>query len=597
MYWSRFSKKGAAAMNVRPRHITALLTALMPALPAGASDRLLIITPSEFTGQLAPLVRFKEASGRTTFVETLDNVYGTYFGDDEPEQVKWCIVDYEQNENVDMVLLVGDVDKFPVRWTFWGNENQAEFHPTDLYYADLYADGTTNFETWDRNNNDLYSEIEFAPDEYINNDAIDYLPDVSVGRIAASTAGEVTAYVSKVIAYEMQTLPTDAWFQTVELYTGAWRTEHNARSDEIESMLTPYGFTSIKRYTDWSGPDPVLPPNMPDDLVADFNAGLGFASYMGHGLSTCWGCLGFCIDTLSQVANPHMFPVASGAACNTGMFAWHAGPFPYVDIDGIEHCGYKNGEALDPGPYPHPDFPRPDPLQSGFIDCPGGGYCEARDFDMACIGEALQFGNPPGLSGAIVYLGERGAGQYTADEAVKYFYEGYASLGYRTIGDMWEYMIWRYYQEFDLGNSHNWYYTPDDWGWGFVFDEARKFIVFGDPSLRVGGAFTRTRSGSAWDGNGGPWSQYNRYRVVGDVNVPAGQSLTIEAQAAVLFEPGRKVVGQGTNSTEGVQVTAFLAQPVCLMSLDVDPEVGEVVRGMVIRGDLRAYNGGEIKVH
>jgi len=491
-------------MNARTRHITALFVLLTLAWPAVAYDRLLIITPSEFTGELDPLVRFKEASGRITFVETLSSIYATYGGADEPEQVKWCIVDYQQNEDVNMVLLVGDVDKFPTRWTFWGNEGQEEFHLTDLYYADLYADGTTNFETWDSNGNQLYSEVEFAPDGYINNDAIDYLPDVAVGRIAASTGDEVTAYVSKVIAYELRTRPDDGWFNTIGLYTGTWQAVHNDRSDEVSAAMSPLGFISIKRYTDWSGPSPVPPPGVPGVIVDDFNGGLGFASYMGHGNEWCWGCVDFCQSELGQVTNSHILPVATGVACNTGSLAWHPGPHPYEDEDGELHCGYNNGEAYDPGPYPHWDFPRPAPIQSGDVSCPGGGVCGDCDLDRSCIGETFQFGNPPGMTGAIAYLGERGAGQAPADEAVVFFYEGYA-VGHRSLGGMWKYMIEQYYDYYDLGNSHTWSYPPADYGWGFTFDEARKFIVFGDPSLLVGGAFTNMQSGSVWDGGGGPW--------------------------------------------------------------------------------------------
>ncbi len=584
-------------MNARSRHMTALFVLLILACPAAAWDRLLIITPAEFVDEIDPLVRFKQASGRITFVETLGDIYGTYGGIDKPEQVKWCIVDYEQNQNVNMVLLVGDVDKFPTRWTFWGNENQEEFHLTDLYYADLYADGTTNFETWDSNGNQLYGEVEFDPDGYINNDAIDYLPDVSVGRIAASTGAEVTAYVNKVIAYELRTRPDDGWFNTIGLYTGTWRTDHNPRSDEISSAMSPLGFASIKRYTDWTGPSPVPPPGVPGVIVDDFNGGLGFASYMGHGSAGCWSCVSVCQGTLAQVANSHMLPVGTGAACSTGSLAWHPGPHPYEDESGGLHCGYENGEALDPGPYPHWDFPRPAPIQSGIVSCPGGAECVNCDLDKSCIGETLQFGSPPGMTGAIAYLGERGAGQSTADEAVKSFYDGYV-VGHRSLGAMWKYMIQQYYDQYDLGNSHTWWYTTDDWGWGFVFDEARKFIVFGDPSLCVGGAFTYTQSGSVWDGDGGgPWLSLNRYRVDGDVTVPAGETLTVDPLASVVIEPGRRITGLSSSSVEGLHVYSSAEYPTYLMSVNVDSTANEAIRGVVVKGELRVYNGGEIVIH
>jgi hypothetical protein len=577
--------------------VAVLLAALALASPARAFDRLLIITPIQFTDELEPLVRFKEASGRLTYVETLADIYATYPGLDRPEQVKWCIVDYEQNEDVNMVLLVGDVDKFPTRWTFWGNENQEEFHVTDLYYGDLYTEGTTNFETWDSNGNTLYGEVEFDPDGFINNDAIDYLPDVAVGRIAASNEAEVTAYVNKVIDYELRTRPDHGWFNTIGLYTGTWQYEHNQRSDEIALAMASFGFASIKRYSDWSDPNNVLPPpGVPGVIVGDFNGGLGFANYMGHGNSQGWACVSFHQWTLQQVANTHVLPVATGVACDTGSLAWHAGPHPYLDEAGVPHCGYANGEALDPGPYPHWNFPRPAPIQAGLINC-AGPLCTTCEFDRSCMGETFQFGNPPGMTGAIAYLGERGAGQTTADDAVVHFYNGYVA-GHRALGRMWMHMIEQYYIQYDLGNSHTWWYTPQDWTMGFVFDEARKFIVFGDPSLRVGGAYTDMESGSVWDwGGGGPWLMLNRYRVVGDVTVPTGERLTAQPRTSVLIEPGCKITGQGTSPLQGLSVSASVDYPVHFLSLGADTSAGEVIRGMVVKGELRAYNGGQIKMH
>jgi hypothetical protein len=164
---------------------------------------------------------------------------------------------------------------------------------------------------------------------------------------------------------------------------------------------------------------------------------------------------------------------------------------------------------------------------------------------------------------------------------------------------MWKYMIEQYYDHYDLGNSHTWWYTTDDWIQGFIFDEARKFIVFGDPSLLVGGAFTNMQSGTVWDGGGGggPWLTLNRYRVVGDVDIPAGETLTVYPMASVLVEPGQKITGLGDSDAEGLRVSTTADYPTYILSQNVDPASDDAVRGMVIKGQLRVYNGGEICVH
>ena len=75
---------------------------------------------------------------------------------------------------------------------------------------------------WDYTDNELYGEIKFSPDGFINHDQIDFLPDIAVGRIPASTEAEVIAYVNKVITYELNTTPSDTWFNKIALYTGSW---------------------------------------------------------------------------------------------------------------------------------------------------------------------------------------------------------------------------------------------------------------------------------------------------------------------------------------------------------------------------------------
>jgi hypothetical protein len=208
-----------------------LLAVLLLPVPVQANNELLIIAPEAFIDELLPLLRFKEASGRPTVLVSLTQVYANpqCSGADEAEQVKRCIAFYQASLGIEHVLLVGDVDQFPVRYRWWGLPGQEGWAVSDLYYADLYKHGTTTFDDWDANNNGLYSEIEFtdpgncAPNcRSINNDDIDFIPDVTVGRIPASTGAEVAAYVNKVIAYEMRTTTADAWFNKAALYTGTW---------------------------------------------------------------------------------------------------------------------------------------------------------------------------------------------------------------------------------------------------------------------------------------------------------------------------------------------------------------------------------------
>jgi len=599
-----------------------LATLLVPAL-ATSQDNLLIIAPDEFINELVPLKRFKDASGRPTYILSLTQVYDnpSFNGADEAEEVKRCIAYYEEHHHVDFVMLVGDIENFPARFRFWGwikspalNDDQRGWAVSDLYFADLYKDGTRDFDDWDANKNGLYGEIQFDNPTYcdqanygctINQDDIDFLPDVAVGRIPASTPQEVAAYVNKVISYELKTMPTDQWFRQVALYTGTWISSDDAVKNYIGNLFPP-DFQLIKRY---HGTNTATPAQ----IISDLNNGVGFVNYMGHGTWRSWACVGFDWNYITSLNNSDQLPVVFAAACDTGMFALQAGPEPYIDTGGGEHCGFLNGEEIfiDDFP-PYPNVPRPAVVQDDGadgddkIDCPlpgdtcppNGCVCTNCQYDQACIAECFLFGrkpgDPPSTNGAIAYLGERTGAQGTIVDLDKYFFEAY-NQGDIILGDMWRYIIEQYYDFYNLSTYDTLSLGWEDWRIGHRFDEPQKLILFGDPSLVVGGAFTNTLSGSVYDGNGGPLITWSRHRVIDNIIIPAGEKLTVLQGASVLFENGKNITAIDINPTNGFIVDGYSTTPVCFMSLAPDPQPQHAVRGMKVYGQLRMRNGGQIK--
>lgn len=570
--------------------ITGVLLMLLGSSSGIGQQKLLIIAADDFIEAVRPLQRFKEASARRCVLMSLTDVYNLSFPGDEAEQVKRCIAFYEQIDGIEHVLLVGDVDRFPVRWRWWGLPGQEGWSVSELYYADLYEDGTKTFDDWDSNNNGLYGEIEFTPDGTINNDHIDFLPDVSVGRIPASTEAEVTAYVDKVIAYEIKTRPSDPWFKKAGLYTGSWFSNANAVKDGIGSALTSKGVTLIKRYWDWQNDQ--APAGVPGTIISDLNSGIGFANYLGHGNTASWACLGLNSNQLQNLNNAHRLPVVFSGACDTGMFARMA-PFDlYRDIAGQGHCGTDQGELLPPGPYPHTNVPRPACVQDGQMACNNSTYT----FDRPCVAETFIFGNPTGSTGAIAYLGERTGGQATIVDLDRKFFEAYKQ-GRDILGYMWTYMLEQYYAQHKLANSHTWWRDPSQWRVGHTFDEPQKLVLFGDPSLVVGGAFTRTVSGPVSDLFFPFFLSYSRHRIVGDVTVAAGEALTADQGVSILFDSGRKVTAVDSRAGFGFHVNGEPHAPVYLLAPVPPPCSENVVRGVKVRGQMRLRNGGAIKLY
>jgi hypothetical protein len=200
--------------------------------PTSSSYDLLIITPEEFAAVLDPLVEHKNATGISTVMITLEDIYGdpTLSGVDEPEQIKRAIERYEQNHSIKYVMLVGDVDKFPVRWVTYEQayhpENVEYYFPSDLYYADLY-DAEGSFDSWDYDGDGYFGEhvvsSHCSEDPYsVNVDRADLHPDVAVGRVPASTVGELEGYVAKIIKYEHVTFDS-VWFHNFLLIAGPGR--------------------------------------------------------------------------------------------------------------------------------------------------------------------------------------------------------------------------------------------------------------------------------------------------------------------------------------------------------------------------------------
>jgi hypothetical protein len=237
----------------------------LPAAGSGGEARqapadLLIVTPREFEPVLAPLVAFKNATGLPTVLITLEEIEAdpAYTGD-QAAQVKQAIAAYEDESGIQYVMLVGDVDRFPVRWVAAKRGGDVEyFYASDLYYADLY-DATGAFHTWDSDGDGLYGEHvasgRCAEDPYsVNLDRVDLHPDVAVGRMPASTREELESYVARVIRYEYLAFGAD-WFHNVLLYAGGGRTgsrycDPGIHFSEVQSHLDS-AFGTVFTYRTW----------------------------------------------------------------------------------------------------------------------------------------------------------------------------------------------------------------------------------------------------------------------------------------------------------------------------------------------------------
>ncbi len=243
---------------------------------SGNETDLLLITRSDFADVIQPYADYKTRRGFITEVVTTDDIYTTYSGADQAEQIRNCIIDYYENHGLQYVILAGDADGnnpqdniVPHRGFFIDNTHgtyDADL-PSDMYYACL--DGN-----WNNNGNDRYGE----PGEE------DLFGEVSIGRLAADSPQEFTNMISKLIKYQDTPVVADV---EKALMVGEALDETTWGGDSKEEVAmgsTNYGYTtaglsdnfSIERLYEkndfWSK----------QDIIAAFNSGCHLINHLGH---------------------------------------------------------------------------------------------------------------------------------------------------------------------------------------------------------------------------------------------------------------------------------------------------------------------------
>lgn len=458
--------------------------------PIGPFD-LLIIADESFLDELEPLKKHKEYIDVKTLIyswQQLDTKF-TGKGRDIPERIKMAIASFSQSNGIKYVMLVGDSDRFPVRYckiydpTHWGDG----YSPSDLYYADLYGQNG-KFDDWDGDGDGIFCEIQggtWTPGSTIsdiNLDSTDLYPDVAVGRIPASTEEEVTSYVNKVINYEFASYKA-SWFKNALLivpgyynnatdqydeYPGSWLAK-----EDIASGLSTVGVSSTKLYDQRIHNLPVgLGDADPSaaEVSTEINSGMGFVNFSGHGNRTLWGGA-YNTGDIANLTNTGKLPVVFAAACNTAQFQF--GDTYLTDSGGTFSSNASCPDKCWPANPSGGKAPEPAPIQ---INSTGTSY------DIDSMAEAFLVKHD---AGAISYIGGYTGTQGGSQILDKYFFESYRynTLNSPALGILWNYAIRRYIDnDFHINFS-----DTSDWYPSALFHHIQKYILFGDPSLRVGG--------------------------------------------------------------------------------------------------------------
>jgi len=162
--------------------------------PGPASYQYLVITPELFVSSYDSLLSYYSETGIQSQITTTQFIDANVAGHDLQQKIRNYIKQEVTSNNIEYVLLGGDVEHVPYRGFYCyaiSEPDQEDANiPADLYYSAL--DGEWNDTTLAGGHIDWWGE----PGEE------DLLPDVSVGRFPVSTVNELKHMIHKSLFYQ-----------------------------------------------------------------------------------------------------------------------------------------------------------------------------------------------------------------------------------------------------------------------------------------------------------------------------------------------------------------------------------------------------------
>ncbi len=427
--------------------------------------RLLIIAPNALTAAAAEY-RDARAADLRADVATLDEAISGQPGVDDAERLKhylhsrWA----RSGRKLAYVLLMGDADCMPVRYMVLDRGTPAAFnyafYPSDLYYADL-VNASGEFDDWNAQKADFHAQYfgevrgETNKSDPINYDNVDYRPDIAVGRWPVSTLDQARAVAAKSIAYERWATSPEAREMAL-VAVGGW-IENRGMMDAVRDKANGSWRTRRLYWKDAARDDGEPTPSSAN--VLGLFGTCSVILHSGHGSEHSWeGCMS---ERDLQHLNNALHPaICMSAGCSTACIAT-LGPYEsYIDTKGVQHAGTNNAEVFSAPP-------------------PPAACYQAGAFNHSGIGETLV--RMP-ESGAAAYIGCDTGSQPCAMTLLSGFASALADSKADTrLGDCWNAALRAYWDSENLAKIK----PTSDWYPPSVFFQGMKFVLLGDPSLRL----------------------------------------------------------------------------------------------------------------
>ncbi|MBN2053693.1 choice-of-anchor J domain-containing protein [bacterium] len=253
----------------------------------------LIVCHDSFATAMEPLIEWKTRKGVAADMEVMSAIGTT--DQDVWDFINDCYLNWDVPPTY--VLLVGDVEYIP-------------HHPG---VPDPYGGGNVATDHW-----------------YTCMDGDDY-SDVFLARFSVKTALEAAAMVEKAVSYERTPFMDETdWYDAAMVFYGLERPQWLETAQIIQGILQDAGITTTLLNDGAHGTS---------DVAGQFNTGVSYGTYRGHGDITEWCNVPFTNSDIQALTNGRQLPVIIGPTCESG----------HYDADlCFAECFTKTGTAAEP---------------------------------------------------------------------------------------------------------------------------------------------------------------------------------------------------------------------------------------------------------
>lgn len=292
--------------------------------------QLLIVCPPQFHAVCENYARFKRASGITCLVYPFESATAQQRlaahqpflkqYDIDPEKLsepaaclKADLLRYFVATRTRFVLLAGDADVMPVPWIEFMQGEARWFYSTDLYYADLFKirGGRPTLETWDPDADSVKGEFRSSEVS-----AIDWVPDLAVGRIPASSVNELETAFTRLMNRHARA-PRCLLLRGNDPQLTPWLDDISKKAAE-QLRGRGYGVTTLAIADDTSSN---AAQGTLDLLHSHLAEGVEYIFWFGHGATNGWGSFGpYFLSFLDEVPKVKGAPIVFSMSCAVGAY-------------------------------------------------------------------------------------------------------------------------------------------------------------------------------------------------------------------------------------------------------------------------------------